>query len=98
AKLTILLGTVTALIVLALAGFVITRNISGPLREISAAAEKIAGGDLAVNVSSDGRADEVGVLANTFSRMTISLQGMADMARKIAARDLRVQLKPQSEQ
>ena len=97
AKLTILFGTVAAMVVLALAGFVITRNISGPLREISSAAEKIAAGDLGVSVSSDGRADEVGVLANTFSRMTASLQGMADVARKIADRDLRVQVKQQSD-
>src|SRR5206468_8889875 len=39
----------------------------------------------------------VGVLANTFSRMTTSLQGMADVARKIAARDLRVEVKRQSD-
>ena len=97
AKQTILFGTATAFIVLALAGFLITRNISGPLREISGAAEKIAAGDLAVNVSANGRADEVGVLARTFSHMSSSLQGIADVARKIAGGDLRVQVKPQSE-
>ncbi len=96
-ELTIIIGTALAFVLLALAGFLITRNISGPLREISDAAAKIAGGDLTVSVSSDGRADEVGVLANTFSRMTNSLQGMADVARKIAARDLRVQIERQSD-
>jgi len=97
AKRTILLGTTAALIILAMAGLVITRNISGPLREISGAAERIAAGDLAVSISPDGRADEVGALANTFSRMTTSLQGMAEVARKIAARDLRVAVKQQSD-
>jgi len=97
AKLTILLGTAAALIILAMAGLVITRNISGPLREISRAAERIGAGDLTVSISPDGRADEVGVLAQTFSRMTTSLQGMADVARKIAARDLRGQVIRQSE-
>ena len=96
-EMTIIIGTASAFILLGLAGFLITRNISGPLREISGAAEKIAGGDLAVNISSNGRTDEVGVLAQTFSRMTTSLQGMADVARKIASRDLRVQVIRQSE-
>src|SRR6202030_4670474 len=45
----------------------------------------------------NGRADEVGVLAKTFSRMTVSLQEMATVAGRIAARDLRVQIRPQSE-
>ena len=96
-EITIIVGTVSAFVLLGLAGFVITRNISGPLRELSGAADKIAVGDLAVNISSNGRSDEVGVLANTFSRMTTSLQGMADVATKIAARDLRVVVKRQSD-
>ena len=94
---TIILGTGTALVLLTLTGLLITRNISVPLREISGAATKIAAGDLAVNVSSNGRADEVGVLAKTFSRMTTSLQEMATVAGQIAARDLRVLVRPQSE-
>jgi methyl-accepting chemotaxis protein len=94
---TIILGTSTAIVLLTLTGLLITRNISVPLREISGAATKIAAGDLAVNVSSNGRADEVGVLAKNFSRMTTSLQEMATVAGQIAARDLRVQVRPQSE-
>jgi CHASE3 domain sensor protein len=93
---TVVLGTVAAVVLLTLIGFLITRNISGPLRKISSAAEKIAVGDLVVNVSSNGRADEVGILAKAFSRMTVSLQGMATVAGQIAARDLRVQVNPQS--
>lgn len=96
-ELTILLGTGAAFVLLGLAGFVITRNISGPLREISGAAERIATGDLAVNISANGRADEVGVLAKTFSRMTVSLQEIADIAKKVAARDLRVKVNRQSD-
>jgi methyl-accepting chemotaxis protein len=94
---TIIGGTSAAVILLTLAGLLITRNISVPLREISGAATKIAAGDLAVKVSSNGRGDEVGVLAKTFSRMTVSLQEMATVAGQIAARDLRVQIRPQSE-
>ena len=76
---------------------VLNRLISRPLTEISGAAEKIATGDLTVKVTADGRMDEVGVLARTFSLMTRSLQEIAGVARQIAENDLRVQIKPQSE-
>ena len=94
---TILLGTLLAFAFLSVAGFSITRNISGPLNEISGVAEKIAGGDLKFQMADSARGDEVGRLSRTFSRMTKSLQGMAGVAKLIAASDLRVQVKPQSE-
>jgi len=98
ATLTIVFGTLAAFIVLALAGFVITRNIANPLKEISATAERIAAGDLSVTVSiTTDREDEVGILAQTFARMTDSLKGMAGVAGKIAAGDLRVKVQPQSD-
>ncbi|MEJ1972566.1 MAG: CHASE3 domain-containing protein [Lacunisphaera sp.] len=97
ALLTIVVGTLAAFVLLALAGFVITRNIAHPLREISATAERIAVGDLSMVVAVTARADEVGDLARTFSRMSESLKGMAGVAGKIAAGDLRVKVQPQSE-
>ncbi len=94
---TIVWGTLSAFIFLSLAGLMITRNISGPLNEISGVAEKIAGGDLKVEVADSDRGDEVGRLFRTFSRMILSLQEMVRVARLIAASDLRVQVKPQSD-
>ena len=44
-------------------GVFLTRNIAVPLGEVSAAAQKIASGDLSVSVLSNGRRDEVGILA-----------------------------------
>jgi methyl-accepting chemotaxis protein len=96
ATLAITLGTLVALIVMTLAGFIITRNIANPLKEISATAERIASGDLSIRLYTNGRADEVGVLARTFGRMTDSLQGMAGVATKIAGGDLRTTVTPQS--
>src|SRR3989442_80266 len=75
-----------------------SRIIANPLNEISTVAQRISVGDLNVNVATNGRTDEVGLLAQTFSRMTRTLQDMAGVAKQIAANDLRVQIKPQSDQ
>src|SRR5712691_4558821 len=97
ATFTILFGTLTAFGILAVASFLITRNIAGPLKEISVVAERIAAGDLTVGAFSNHRRDEVGVLAHTFTRMTQSLRDMAGVAETIAAGDLRVKVNPQSD-
>jgi len=94
---TIVFGTLGAFTVLAFASLVITRNIANPLKEIAATAERIAAGDLAATSPIGDRGDEVGILAQTFARMTDSLKGMAGVAGKIAAGDLRVKVQPQSD-
>jgi methyl-accepting chemotaxis protein len=96
ADLVIIFGTIIALAIMTLAAIIITRNIANPLKEITASADRIASGDLSGAVATNGRADEVGVLARTFGRMTDSLQGMAGVAAKIAGGDLRATVKPQS--
>jgi methyl-accepting chemotaxis protein len=97
ATFTILFGTLAAFIVLALAGFILTRNIANPLKEISATAERIAAGNLDVTLAMNKRGDEIGTLVRTFARMTDSLKGMAAVAGKIAAGDLRVVVQPLSD-
>ena len=52
------------------------RVVATPLREIAGVAERVAAGDLTVNVPADNRADEVGVLMQTFRRMVESLREM----------------------
>lgn len=96
AKSIIVLGTLVVLALAAAAGLLITRNISRPLQELTAVAERITLGDLSVDVQTDARADEVGVLARTFARMTQSLRSMAAAAEQIAARDLRSTIQPHS--
>jgi len=77
----------------------LNRLIAVPLREIAAAADNIARGDLnaANDLALENRRDEVGVLAQAFNRMTRSLRDMAGVAGQIAAGDLRAQPKPQSD-
>jgi methyl-accepting chemotaxis protein len=96
AQLTIVLGTLAALVIAGLAGFAITRNIAGPLRNLTGLAELITVGDLSSSVSASERSDEVGALTRAFERMTRSLRTMAGAAEQIAAGDLRTSLQPQS--
>jgi methyl-accepting chemotaxis protein len=90
-------GIPAAIALVFIVGFLLSRNISQPLRTISSAAERIATGDLAVTILADHRTDEIGVLGRTFGRMAQSLQGMALVAGQIAQGDLRAKLKPQSD-
>jgi methyl-accepting chemotaxis protein len=96
-KLTIVFGSLLALLLVMAAGLVITRNIATPLEEVSQGAQRIAAGDLFTDLVSDGRRDEVGVLTQSFSRMTESLKQMSEVAKQIAKGDLTVEPTPQSE-
>jgi methyl-accepting chemotaxis protein len=96
AKLTIVFGTLLALVLAGLAGLLLTRNIAGPLKNLTGIAERITAGDLSSDVPVNDRSDEVGVLTRAFERMTRSLRTMAGAAEQIAAGDLRASLQPQS--
>ncbi len=96
AKFTIVFGTLAALLIAGIAGLLITRNIAGPLKGLTAMAERITVGDLNFQVALDHRTDEVGALTQTFDRMAKSLRAMAAAAEQIAGGDLRVSLQPQS--
>jgi methyl-accepting chemotaxis protein len=96
ASLTIVFGTGLAILLAGLVGILITRNVAGPLRCLTNAAERITVGDLGATVEMDERSDEVGTLGRAFGRMINSLRGMAGVADQIAAGDLRATLQPQS--
>ncbi|HEY0801442.1 MAG TPA: CHASE3 domain-containing protein [Steroidobacteraceae bacterium] len=96
AQLTIVLGTLAALLLAGLAGVALTRNIAAPLKDLTGLAERITVGDLSSGVSLSERSDEIGVLNRAFERMTRSLRTMAGAAEQIAAGDLRAGLQPQS--
>jgi methyl-accepting chemotaxis protein len=71
---------IAAVILAAAAALVLNRSISSPLKEISRAAQKIASGDLTVEVSTNDRRDEVGTLGESFHAM---VAGLRDMNREI---------------
>jgi methyl-accepting chemotaxis protein len=76
---------------------ILNRIIAKPLRQLTETAEGIAAGDLNVTLAAEKRQDEVGLLTQSFSRMVQSLRDMAGVAVRIAAGDLRGEVRPQSE-
>ncbi|MCG3147876.1 MAG: hypothetical protein PCFJNLEI_01317 [Verrucomicrobiae bacterium] len=95
---TIRYGMPLAIVVVCIIGFVLTRNIIRPLKAATTIAERMASGDVSVEIEGEDRRDEAGQLLQAFKRMTGFQREMAGMAGKIAAGDLHVQVKPQSAQ
>jgi methyl-accepting chemotaxis protein len=89
ALLTIILGLVIAI--------VITNSISKPIVSVSEAAVRIGEGDIAVELPSSPRMDEVGVLMRAFSRMILFLKEMTDTANLMSKGNLQIEIRPQSE-
>ncbi|CAH0251573.1 Methyl-accepting chemotaxis protein McpS [Pseudomonas brassicacearum] len=83
-----LVSTLLALLVGVIAAVIITRQITGPLRDTLAVVERIAGGDLSQNVIVTRR-DELGVLQQGIARMGVTLRdlisGIRDGVTQIAS-------------
>lgn len=77
-------------------GLFIARLISRPVKELAAAADKLALGDVKVNIESNTK-DEVGMLANSFKAMTENIKSQSLALAKVAEGDLSVQVKISSE-
>ena len=77
--------------------WLLNRTIAQPLNEITKIATRISEGDLNVEVITDKRKDEVGILLHTFSKMVNVLKRMAATAQQIASGDLTESIVPQSE-
>ncbi|EPJ78403.1 MULTISPECIES: methyl-accepting chemotaxis protein [Pseudomonas] len=83
-----LISTLLALLVGVIAAVIITRQITGPLRETLAVVERIASGDLSHTVIVTRR-DELGVLQQGIARMGVTLRdlisGIRDGVTQIAS-------------
>jgi methyl-accepting chemotaxis protein len=92
----ILFGIPLALLVITIAGYLLTRSITRPLNQLTQAAEGISRGDLSHRPVVGERGDEVGILAAAFARMGDYLQEMSGVAQSLAANDLTVTCTPHS--
>ena len=93
---TLILVGLLALLAIAGALVLIAGRISRPVREVAAAAERIADGDLDVTLATRGE-DEVGRMAAAFGAMVDSLREKATLAEAIAGGDLSRDVEPRSE-
>ncbi|MDH4161459.1 MAG: methyl-accepting chemotaxis protein [Nitrospirota bacterium] len=73
-----------------------SRSIVVPVKEIAEIADRIAAGDLSVEIKAQ-RKDEIGMLADSFRAMVVYLKGMAGTAEAIAQGDLRGEVTPKSD-
>ncbi|KPC24706.1 Methyl-accepting chemotaxis protein [Pseudomonas syringae pv. cilantro] len=84
----IAVATLLALVLSIMAAWIITRQITTPLKETLEVVERVASGDLSRNLQVD-RKDELGKLQSTIQRMTVSLRelvgGIRDGVTQIAS-------------
>lgn len=86
------IGVIIALLL----GVFISGIISKPINVMVEAADKLAVGDINVNVKSDTK-DEIGKLAESFGKMIANIRGHAMAAERIASGDLTVEVDVRSE-
>ena len=85
-----------ALLAGAVIAILITRSISRPVIALAACADKLALGDVEVEIEAQGR-DEIGMLAHSFRNMADNIKDASLAAEKVAQGDLTVQVTPKSE-
>ena len=73
-------------------GLLIARLVGKPVRAMQEAAEKLALGEVNVHVDLDTK-DELGALARAFRALVEVIKDRADLAQKIAAGDVTVEVK-----
>ena len=87
---------IIGLIIAVLITIWLIRSITRPLAAMTEAAERIAGGDVNVEVDASSH-DEIGRLAQAFQASVDYLKHMVDAAGQIAAGNLKVEVEPRSE-
>jgi methyl-accepting chemotaxis protein len=87
---------ILGLIVVVLITWWLVRSITRPLARMTDAAERIAGGEVDVQVDASGN-DEIGRLAGAFRSSVDYLSQMVEAAGQVAAGNLSVEVEPRSE-
>jgi methyl-accepting chemotaxis protein len=79
-------------------GIVISRIIGKPMKQLTAAAEQLATGDVNVNIAAVTAKDETAILTNAFVNMVASIREQAEVVARVAAGDLKAAVNVRSEQ
>jgi methyl-accepting chemotaxis protein len=95
AQLTMILVGLVAILLGSSVAFLLTRKITRTVRQLLDAADGIAGGDVDQRIDVRSK-DELGALANAFTRMTDYLKDVAALAAHVADGDLTVRVEPKS--
>lgn len=93
---TMIIVIIFGIVVAIFLGIFISRSISRPINEMVDAADKLAIGDVEVNVEAKTK-DEVGSLAQSFEKMIENISAQAHAVEKVATGDLTVELKVKSD-
>jgi methyl-accepting chemotaxis protein len=88
--------TLIAIIVVVLLGILFASSIGKPIQQISHIADQLALGDIDQNISLQ-RGDEIGKLADSFHTLIGYQRQIAEIAQRLAQKDLAVFISPQSE-
>ena len=83
----VLFGSVLALLVVGMVGFLVARNITKALVRLEATASRMAGGDFTAVLDDTGRGDEIGSLSRSFAAM---IQSLADLIVQVQRSGLQV--------
>jgi methyl-accepting chemotaxis protein len=96
ATVSMLAVAVAGIVLAVILGIAISRTISRPITKMVGAAEKLAKGDLNVDININAK-DEIGTLAGAFDELVISTKEQARIAKCIADGDLTVDVAIRSE-
>ncbi|WP_085813220.1 methyl-accepting chemotaxis protein [Geoanaerobacter pelophilus] len=91
-----LVMAVIALIIGAVTAFFTTRSITRPVNALAGCADKLALGDVDVQIATDGQ-DEIAMLSRSFKNMADNIKEASLAAEKVAHGDLSVQVTPKSD-
>ena len=96
AILTMIAIIVAGVVIAMVLGLYIAKVISKPVIELAAAADKLAVGDVNVNITATTQ-DEIGTLMRSFAKMVSSIHDQALAVEKIASGDMTVEVTVRSE-
>ncbi|MBC8061123.1 MAG: MCP four helix bundle domain-containing protein [Clostridiaceae bacterium] len=93
---TMLIVLIAGVLIAIAFGTFLSNIISRPMKLLAEAADKLAVGDVDVNIKAKTK-DEIGKLMESFGKMVDNIKGQSEIAEKIANGDLKVEIIPKSD-